>query len=100
MSENPLSVLRMNMLSPFLKRRGTLFWFPAKQAVGFRGREDDLFSGGVERPSTPMGQPLPFRQKGLTSPQCGGPFGHLPLEFVVRLPRLLLCASSRNAEPT
>src|SRR5258708_9909806 len=58
-SKHPLSVLRMNALGPFLKRRSTLFWLETKQAVGFRGREDDLFSGGVVSPNTPTGQAFP-----------------------------------------
>src|SRR5258708_23686304 len=57
-SKHPLSVLRMNALGPFLKRRSTLFWLETKQAVGFRGREDDLFSGGVVNPQNPLGQTL------------------------------------------
>src|ERR1700730_12754972 len=99
-SKHLLSVLRMNTLGPFLKRRCTLFWLETKQAVGFRGREGDLLSGGVERPSTRMGQPLAFRQKSLTSQQFGGPFRDLHLEFLSRLPKLLLCASSRGTEST
>src|SRR5258708_26284874 len=63
-SKHPLSVLRMNALGPFLKRRSTLFWLETKQAVGFRGREDDLFSGGVFPPPTPLGPPLPLPPTG------------------------------------
>src|SRR5258708_27100903 len=63
-SKHPLSVLRMNALGPFLKRRSTLFWLETKQAVGFRGREDDLFSGGVDSPHTPPGPPFPLPPHG------------------------------------
>src|SRR5258708_10629780 len=59
-SKHPLSVLRMNALGPFLKRRSTLFWLETKQAVGFRGREDDLFSGGGEQPQNPSRRTFPL----------------------------------------
>src|SRR5260370_9481503 len=63
-SNHPLSFLRMNALGPFLKRRSTLFWLETKQAVGFRGREDDLFSGGGGKPMNQLGPTFTRPHKG------------------------------------
>src|SRR5258708_23912272 len=79
-SKHPLSVLRMNALGPFLKRRSTLFWLETKQAVGFRGREDDLFSGGGVRPHNPTAGTFPPPPQAAAPPPLGHPLraAHLP----------------------
>src|SRR2546427_13076635 len=63
---NPPSVVRMNALAKFVRRRSIALGIEAKQAGIFLGGVGELAGGDVRRPTARMGQPLRFSQLSST----------------------------------